>query len=60
MKYEESIKELETLVRQIEQNELDIDSLAKNIKKAKVLLAQCHDQLTKIKQEVEEQLDSQP
>ena len=60
MKYEESIKELETLVRQIEQNELDIDSLAKNIKKAKTLLAQCHDQLTKIKKEVEEQLDSQP
>ena len=34
MKYEEAVKELETIVRRMEANELDIDTLSTELKRA--------------------------
>ena len=34
MKYEEAIKELETIVRKMENDELDIDTLGEQLKRA--------------------------
>lgn len=45
MKYEEAIKELETIVSQIEQNELDIDQLTERLKEAQKLIKLCKDKL---------------
>ena len=39
MNYEEAMARLETIVQQMEQGELDIDSLAKQLTEAKKLIA---------------------
>ena len=41
MNYEEAMARLETIVQQMEQGELDIDSLAKQLTEAKKLIALC-------------------
>lgn len=56
MKYEESMRQVEQIVEQIENNEIDIEALAKNIKTANKLLANCEKQLTDAKTEVEQLL----
>lgn len=52
MKYEEAIKELETIVSQIEKNELDIDQLTERLKEAKELVKLCKDKLYKTDEEI--------
>ena len=52
MKYEEAIKELETIVSQIEKNELDIDQLTERLKDAKELVKLCKDKLYKTDEEI--------
>ena len=47
MKYEDSIKELESIVRRMENDELDIDTLASQLKRAQTLIKSCPDKLTK-------------
>ena len=47
MKYEDSIKELESIVRRMENDELDIDTLAAQLKRAQTLIKSCRDKLTK-------------
>lgn len=56
MKYEEAVKELETIVRRIEANELDIDTLSTELKRAQELLRLCKDKLTKADEEVKKVL----
>ena len=56
MKYEEAVKELETIVRRMEANELDIDTLSTELKRAQELLRLCKDKLTKADQEVKKVL----
>ena len=46
MKYEEAVRELELIVRRMENDELDIDSLGEQLKRAKVLIKFCKDKLT--------------
>lgn len=46
MNYEEAMARLETIVQQMEQGELDIDSLAKQLTEAKKLIALCEVKLT--------------
>lgn len=53
IKYEEAISELENIVRQMENNELDIDSLSEQLKKAQELIAFCKDKLTKTNEEIQ-------
>ena len=52
MKYEESIKELESIVRRMENDELDIDTLATQLKRAQTLIKSCRDKLTKTDEEI--------
>lgn len=52
MKYEESIKELESIVRKMENDELDIDTLATQLKRAQTLIKSCRDKLTKTDEEI--------
>ena len=41
MKYEESIKELESIVRKKKNKELEIDTLGEQLKRAKALIQSC-------------------
>lgn len=55
--YEKAVKRLEEIVKQIEGGEMDIDSLAANLKEAKTLVTFCKDKLTKVEAEVKKCLD---
>ena len=60
MKYEEALAQLETIVRKMEGNELDIDEIATQLKTAQRLIKFCRDKLTKTEAELlEEQTDGQ-
>ena len=52
MKSEDSIKELESIVRRMENDELDIDTLATQLKRAQTLIKSCRDKLTKTDEEI--------
>lgn len=52
MKYEEAIKNLETIARQLEQNELPIDAIADRLREAQKLVTFCQEQLTKVDEEI--------
>lgn len=56
MKYEEAIKELETIVSQIEKNELDIDELTVRLKDAQRLIKLCKDKLYKTDEKIKAML----
>ena len=47
MKYEDAIKDLETIVSKMENNELDIDKLEEQLKQAQALVKQCREKLNK-------------
>ena len=52
MKYEEAMAQLETIVRKMESNELDIDEIAAQLKTAQRLIKFCRDKLTKTESEL--------
>lgn len=52
-KYEDAVKQLETLVEQLENDELDIDQMTKQLKKAQQLIKMCKDRLTKTDAEIQ-------
>lgn len=52
MKYEDAVRELEQLVRRMENDELDIDSLGEQLKTAQELIKYCKDKLTKTDAEI--------
>ena len=51
--YLQAMERLEKIVRQIDNNELDIDVLSEKIKEANEIIAFCTQKLTKADQEVE-------
>lgn len=55
--YSQAIARLETIVRQIDNNELEIDQLAEKIAEANEIIAFCSDKLTKADQEVQKLLE---
>ncbi|MDE5550770.1 MAG: exodeoxyribonuclease VII small subunit [Bacteroidaceae bacterium] len=57
MTYEQAMKRLEQIVKQIEVGEMDIDSLTANLKEAKNLVTFCKDKLTNVETEVKKCLD---
>lgn len=60
IKYEEAMVQLETIVRKMESNELDIDEIAAQLKTAQRLRKFCRDKLTKTESELlEEQTEGQ-
>lgn len=54
--YLQAMERLEEIVRQIDNNELDIDVLGEKIKEANKIIAFCSGKLTKAEQEVEKLL----
>ena len=59
MKYEEAIQKLETIVSQIENNELDIDQLTDRLKEAQKLIKQCKDKLYKTDEKIKALLEKE-
>lgn len=52
IKYEEAVRQLETIVKQMEDGDLDIDSMSKELKTAQQLIKLCKDKLTKTDKEI--------
>lgn len=57
MKYEEAVRQLETIVDKLEGNELGIDELSTELKKAQQLIKLCKEKLTKTDNEIKKLLD---
>lgn len=57
MKYEEAVAQLEAIVRRMETGELNLDSLADELKKAQRLIKMCKDKLTKTDEEIKKMLE---
>ena len=51
-KYEQAYHELQTIVRRMENDELDIDQMTEQLKRAQQLLRFCKDKLTKTDEEI--------
>lgn len=57
-KYEDVIKQLESIVEKLENNELDIDELSRQLKTAQRLIKLCKDRLTKTDAEIQKILSA--
>lgn len=57
MKYEEAMATLEQIVARMENNELDLDTMGEELKKAQQLIKLCKDKLTKTDQEIRKLLN---
>ena len=51
-KYEAAFAELQTIVRKMENDELDIDQMSEQLKHAQELIKLCKDKLTKTDEEI--------
>ena len=52
IKYEEAIRQIEEIVDRLENDDIDIDTLGPELKKAQKLIKMCKDKLTKTEEEV--------
>ena len=52
MKYEAAMAELQSIVRKMENDELDIDQMTEQLKRAQQLIKLCKDKLTKTDTEI--------
>ena len=52
MKYEAAIAELQSIVSKMENDELDIDQMSEQLKRAQELIKLCKDKLTKTDEEI--------
>ena len=59
MKYEDSLRQLDDIVRKMENNEFYIDQLSEQLKKAKKLISQCKDKLQKTDEDIQKILDDE-
>lgn len=57
-KYEDALAELETIVRQLENDELAIDQMAAKLKRAQQLIKLCNAKLTKAEDEIKAIVDN--
>ncbi len=57
IKYEKAVSELEAIVGKMERDELDIDQLSKQLKRAKELVKICREKLTRTDEEIKQLLD---
>lgn len=57
MKYEDALRQLEDIVKKLENNELDIDSLSEQLKTAKKLIKLCKERLDKTDEDITSILD---
>ena len=59
VKYEAAMAELQSIVRKMENDELDIDQMAEQLKRAQELIKLCKDKLTKTDAEIKKRLTDQ-
>lgn len=59
MKYEDAVAQLEEIVEKMENDELDIDQLSEQLKRAKELVKLCKDKLTKTNGEIKKLLSEE-
>lgn len=59
IKYEEAVKQLETIVDKMENGDLDIDSMTEELKKAKTLIKLCKDKLKHTDEEIRKLLETE-
>lgn len=59
IKYEQAVRELEEIVEKMENDELDIDQLSEQLKRAKLLVKFCRDKLTKTDEEIKKLLNEE-
>ncbi len=52
MKYEEAMRQLQEIVRKMENDELDIDQMTEQLKRAQELIRLCRDKLMKTDEEI--------
>ena len=52
LNYEAAVKQLEEIVKKMENGDLDVDSLCEQLKVAQKLIKQCKDKLTKTDEEI--------
>jgi exodeoxyribonuclease VII small subunit len=52
LKYEEAFAQLQDIVQKIESDELDIDQMSDQLKRAQELIKLCKDKLTKTDEEI--------
>lgn len=57
IKYEQAVAELEEIVRKMENNQYDIDSMTEQLKRAQMLVKLCKDKLTKTNEEINKILE---
>lgn len=57
--YEEAVRQLEDIVSKMENDELDIDQLSAQLKRAKQLAKLCKDKLTKTDAEIRKLLEDE-
>lgn len=58
-KYEVAMMQLEEIVKNMENGDLDVDSLCEQLKVAQKLIKQCKDKLTKTDEEIKKILDKE-
>ena len=58
LKYEDAVRQLETIVDKLESNELGIDQLSSELKKAQQLIKLCKEKLAKTDNEIKRLLDN--
>ena len=59
IKYEQAVRELEKIVEKMENDELDIDQLSEQLKRAKLLVKLCRDKLPKADEEIKKLLNEE-
>ena len=52
IKYEAAFAELQAIVRKMENDELDIDQMSEQLKRAQALIKLCKDKLTKVDEDI--------
>ena len=57
MTYKDAIEELEEIVHGVENEDIDVDELAKKVERASKLLTICSDKLKKTEQEVDKVIE---
>ncbi|ERJ75818.1 exodeoxyribonuclease VII small subunit [Prevotella disiens] len=58
MKYEEALSRLEAIVDKMERGDMDIDTMASELKKAQELIKVCKDKLTHTDEEIKKLLEN--
>lgn len=57
--YEEAVAELERIAKQMENDELDVDQLAEQLRRARELTKLCRDKLTRTDEEIKKIMEGE-